>query len=242
MATRTVQVRVNAQVPERLVLLASELGFQTLPSLSVFLEDRSVAEWLISIFAELDEGRALLVGELVTYPWFRQASTAQSEGHWQPRCVAQASCPGAKRWAVEISPYSSTNQLDKTAIATVLVAACPDLLTPGVHAEPPWAQVVGKRPGYVAGTVAVGNHTTTWGPGANIQQARVFTKFAAYQNGTGATVQLDAQSDFGGGLPIPIPPNGTVAIDFDPAGICPVTLTWVNVPAGGAGYVLEYRW
>lgn len=242
---RSGSVRAGQTVPTEVVLVGQEGGFASIPSVSVELDESQTPlstgffqAWLITVKAEIVVGRQAVIGQVVTYP--------PSSGVERSRCILQASCPGAKRWTVGIvradQPDLALPTVDADREAVLTVAACPDLLVPGIAVMPMSGVIVGERVGFWQGALAAGAQIVTLNPPLTTVSRRL-VKLSIFQDGTGGTVDFHSVWLPGGLAPaVPLPPNGSAMWDFGAGIWMPFRFDTAAMPAGGGGYIAEYRW
>ncbi len=232
MLPRATTIRPLDTVPARVELVGEEGARPDLPSVSLTLEDSSAMVWRVELWAEVLRGKHLYLGGLLTYP----------PAPGQPtRCIAQASCPGAKRWMASIVAERrppAPAVVNNTRQAELTIAACPDLLTPGLTVPPAAGIAIGERPGFVEAAIA-GNGTVVIDPAPTTIPRRI-VKLSVYQVGTGG--QIGFNSPWLPTVGVVLPPNGALTWDFGPGVLLPFEFAAAGWPAGGGGFVAEYRW
>ncbi len=236
MLSRSQKIRATDIVPARCVLEGEEHAWPSIPSVSVTLDDASTNAWLIRVQAEVIKGRHVYLGSVVTYP--------PSENAERSRCVLQASCPGAKSWTVDIVRSDVPAVPAVAAEALITIAACPDLLIPGIAVLPMSGAVVGERPGFDSGQLTLAAELVVINP-APLARRRRIVKLTMFQVGAGGTAELQCAWLPASVTPaVLLPPSGSHTWDFDAGVLLPVSFTTANFPVGNGpgGWVAEYRW
>jgi hypothetical protein len=206
------------------------------PSVTVALEDHSDTSWRITVYAELLLGHLAYLGQVVTYP-----PGSQKDRY---RVVCQASCPGAKRWTIEIAPDRVPTPVNLNRAAFITVAASPDLLVPGVSAVLGASVLVGDRFGVTGGQLTLAGQTVTIDPTPTGVPRRI-VKLSVFETGSGGTVSLaSAWFPSTPTPPVLLPPNGANTWDFGSGTPLPVSLTTATFPiaVSPGGWTAEYRW
>jgi hypothetical protein len=147
-----------------------DIGSQVAEGLSISLTQpaKSTSRWLFRVRVQTDEGISVL-GSFMTAPPVSPSP--------QTRIVAIASCPGVRRWHVDIQPAPSIEGLPATpdnSSVSLAAGCCSQGDTGGV-------QRVNERPKYYAG---VNNGDVQVLPGEEV------VSWSAWAIGAGATVQI----------------------------------------------------
>lgn len=211
------------------MLDASEVGRLDLPSIAVTLACTADHRWTIRLYAEIELGRAALVGELTTaLPWTPGGSSDPTQ---RARLVALASCPGARRWIAEASVHTA----DGTRIdvpGRVELGASPGVLPPGIH--PVSCEISGERYWVQSALLAAGANAIVILGGISIHAIHV------WQDAAGAGGSLVYTDALGAAQTVILPATGG-ALTLAPRGTIqgPLVLTAIMPAAVTGGIVVE---
>jgi hypothetical protein len=192
-----------------LTSIVFEAGEQIAEGLTISLTQpgKSTSRWVFRVRVRTDEGEFLL----------GQFSTNPPTTGIPSRVVAQASCPGAREWVVDVTPAPPVEGL-----VAVPDDSSVDLAIGHSTVSPAGVQRVNERPKYYSGV----SGTVQLLPG------EVMTGWTAWDAGAGATVTLP---DEDAGTAIPLPPSG--AADGSMSGLLQGPSRVVF--AGTGGYLVE---
>lgn len=162
-----------------LTSIVFEAGGQIAEGLTISLTQpgKSTSRWVFRVRVRTDEGEFLL-GQFSTNP----PSTGIPS-----RVVAQASCPGAREWTVDVTPAQAVEGLvavpDDSAVSLAVGLST---------VSPAGVQRVNERPKYYSGV----SGTVQLLPGETL------IGWSAWDAGAGATVTLPDE-DIGAAIPLP---------------------------------------
>ncbi|MGD8454641.1 MAG: hypothetical protein PVJ57_22740 [Phycisphaerae bacterium] len=217
---------IRGQIP-RLGLHARDAGRNEIPSLTIGVSQHaaSLSVWRLRVDAVFDaQGVTRTLGSFETIPPGLGA---------RPQSIAAiASAPGARQWLVQVEWVSCSRDGGPAAdgrdsAIDVDLAAHDDCCCRGLLAIDGAARLEGERYVYLAATLAGGVTAVPVAAGVRVHTV------SAFQIGAGGTVII------AGGPAAPLPPNGSLQLAPRGTVVGPVVVTFVAIPVGGGGYVIE---